>query len=222
MIGKLNRVDKDVASGQTTQDLPAHKLPNKIQPLHYADLLGKGAWLRLHPAIRRRFSQDQNATYYGNMKKVYLSSIGKILAQLCRLLGTPLALYSANNVPTVVNVFHNPKLGGYTWERLYKFPNKVNRVTSTKCLTNDPGLIEVLGRGVGMTLKTTEDKGRIYFSSVGFFWRILNRHIPLPHVFSAVVCQTALDDKHFTFELNITHPIFGVIAYQYGEFSEQE
>ena len=189
---------------------------------HYCQLMGNAAWRRLHPAIRERFSDDQQAFYMGVMDEIYLSAFGLILANLCRLIDTPLALHRGEKIPVTVSVYFDEKLRGYTWDRFYHFPQKLNRVRSTKCISRDLGLIECLGRGLGMRLKVREQKSGIEFQSVEYFWQWKQQRFRLPRILSpgvTTVRQTAIDTRKFRFDLTLVHPLLGCLARQSGVFS---
>ncbi len=197
------------------------RLPPAPLGLHYRDLLGKAAWQRIHPSIRRRFSFDQTAHYQGMMSEVYLSFFGRFLAYFCRFIGTPLAYLTGRDIPTNVKVYFDNDHQGYAWDRFYHFPKTTIRVKSTKCIREKEGLIECLEAGFGMLLKARESDGRLEFISRGYFWQWKNIRINIPRVFepgTTVVRQSALTDRRFLFELTLTHPIFGVIAKQVGKF----
>src|SRR5712671_3247137 len=71
-------------------------------------LLGEAAWLRLPAAVRARFADNVlNAEYRGTFDIVRASRGGKLLAWLCRLIGTPVAPFTGINVPATVRVFAN-------------------------------------------------------------------------------------------------------------------
>jgi len=195
----------------------------------YQKLLGNKAWLRLHPDIQQRFGSKvhQAVTYQGVMKVVYSSFLGKAFAQVCRLIGTPLAIHSGVDVPIMVKVYPNETLEGMTWDRFYAFPNKpVNRVTSTKVIQNKQGenkasLVELVGCGFGMKLDVNEVKGALRFSSTEFFLQIANRKIPIPDWLSpgkTVVEQRALSDGRFEFSLVVKHVFLGEVFKQVGVF----
>ncbi len=199
----------------------------KISP-SYESLLGKSAWSRLRPEIRQRFDATQknkSTIYEGIMEEVFLSGAGKVFAQLCRLIGTPLALHSGSNVPITVKVYPDKKTGGITWDRFYYFQNKkVNRVKSTKLIQQDSKLIEIVGCGFGMHLKVTEEEGGLHFTSQRFFCQIANIKIPIPHILSpgiTKVSQIALDKENFQFNLTVEHPILGYVFKQRGTFKEK-
>ena len=82
----------------------------------YADLLGEDEWQKLHPLVQKRFSCEakKSAVYAGVMKKISMSRAGQVFAQLCRLIGTPLALYRGKNVPMRVEVYADDDRGGMT------------------------------------------------------------------------------------------------------------
>jgi len=203
----------------------ANNPPNMNNELSgYQNLLSKGEWSNLHPAIQRRFSiQLHNCiTYQGEMKEVYLSFTGKLLAQCCRLIGAPLALHCGKNIPIVVNVYPNKKLNGMTWDRLYRYEKSpVNRVKSTKCVLKNIGLVEMVRFGFGMELNVYEEHHAIVFESKRFFWKFRNIKINIPDWLSpgkTVVSQRALDDRRFEFRLDVEHPILGQVFKQVGVF----
>lgn len=195
----------------------------------YESLLGASAWARLSPEVRQRFSADrkcQSTRYQGVMDEVFLSSSGKLLAHLCRLIGTPWALYNGRGVPITVDVYHDKKTGGMTWDRFFFFKNKkVNRVRSTKIIQKDSRLVEVVGGSFGMYLDVTEKAGGIYFESARFFCQCGKVKIPIPHILTpgkTKVSQTALDGGEFEFKLSVTHRLLGCVFRQVGRFKEFE
>lgn len=208
----------------------SHNPPDLIsdKKTNYRALLGEKAWCRLHPAIRKRFAENtyqQSVTYTGMMSDVYSSIAGRALAQFCRVVGTPLALHNGRNIPCKVEVYSNGKLQGMTWDRRYYFPGgKVNRVKSTKCISPESGLIEVVGCGFGMQLKIYEQDAALFFSSTEFFWQIGRFRIAIPDFLTpghTIVSQRAIDDRNFEFTLNVNHPILGKVFYQAGVFKKE-
>lgn len=188
---------------------------------YYQSLLGDTAWRQLHPAIRKRFSGNQQACYWGIMKEIRLSFAGKILARLGTLIGTPLALHCGTHIPISVSVYYDTLLKGYTWDRFYHFNQGDCRVTSTKRLTDDGKLIEQLGRGVSMRLQISEHEGALKFTSRDYYWHWRGLRIRIPRFLSpgtTTVKQAAIDASRFVFELSVDHPVFGKIAWQHGEF----
>lgn len=199
---------------------------NRKQPVYsdYQLLMGNRDWFRLHPAIRQRFSKNEkrSVTYRGVMREVQLSFAGKLLAQACRLIGTPLALYAAKNVPITVRVYPDVKRQGMTWDRYYHYPEKpMNRIKSTKCILEKEGLVELVGFGFGMKLQVFEKNAAMVFESKSFFIQLGRFKIKLPDWFTpgkTVVRQRAIDNQLFEFELSVTHKWFGILFYQVGEF----
>lgn len=195
--------------------------------IDYRGLIGEQSWQRLHPDIQKRFSPqnaDRRVTYRGLMREIYLSPAGILLAHLCRLIGTPLALYPGSDVPMEVRVYPNTKLQGMTWDRFYHYPGKpLNRVRSTKCILPDSGIVEIVGCGFGMHLSVSEREQAIVFESRQFFWQLGGFQIPIPAPLTpgkTIVRQRALDDGNFEFSLDVNHPLLGRVFYQVGEFTE--
>jgi len=194
----------------------------------YRSLLGERSWEKLHPDIRERFSENsvhREVTYRGVMEEVYASKFGKILANIFRIIGSPLAIHSGANIPTTVRVYRNEKLGGMTWDRFYFFPDdKVDRVKSTKCIRQSVGLIELVGFGFGMYLKLSEKNGALHFESKGFFWSFGKLKISIPDFLSpgkTTVSQSAERNNRFKFTLDVEHKFFGKLFQQVGYFTEQ-
>lgn len=136
----------------------------------YRDLLGARAWARLDPKIRQRFSVRpagaERILYGGLMHRVELSFMGWLFAQVCRLLGTPLAPHRGKNVEMKIELTWDEKLQGVTWHRTYYFvPEREFTVRSTKSHGSDDDLIEYIGRGFSMRLALSEQSGNLVFMS---------------------------------------------------------
>jgi len=192
----------------------------------YQRLLGKRAWSRLSPVIRERFTQHQypqNTRYTGTMHTVWRSTTGALFAQCCRLIGTPLALHSENNVPIDVHVYEDKHLGGMTWDRYYHYRNHpADRVTSTKRIEAN-GLVECVGKAFGMKLRLTENKGALCFTSEHYFFRLGRLRCVIPQWLSpgrTQVMQKDLGNGQFQFTLTIEHSLLGRTFFQTGVFSE--
>ena len=193
----------------------------------YRSLLDEQSWARLHPDIQMRFSPQyahRSVTYRGIMNEIYLSFPGKLLAQACRLIGTPLALYTGTDIPVDVNVYPDENLQGMTWDRYYFYPGRqVNRIKSTKCIQNEQHLIEVTGSGFGMYLSVYEKHSAICFESTKYFFQIGNWKLPIPSLLTpgkTIVKQSALEDSCFEFSFDVEHPLLGRVFRQVGVFSE--
>lgn len=201
---------------------------NIVSKSNYRSLLGEQAWNRLHTAIQKRFTEaacHKPVTYVGIMEEVSLSFAGKLLAQLCRLIGTPLALHAGKHIPTRVCVYPNKELQGVTWDRYYYFPYKrTNRVKSTKCIRSDLGLVEVVGCGFGMQLTLREQEGALLFESSRFFLQLGKFRVSIPDLLTpgtTTVMQKALDSERFQFSLDVVHPLLGRVFYQLGTFQQE-
>jgi hypothetical protein len=195
--------------------------------IDYRKLVGERDWNRLHPDIQKRFSlanAHRCVTYGGVMYEVYLSFAGRLLAQLCRLIGTPLALYSERNVAMEVRVYPDRKLQGMTWDRFYYYAGKkLNRVRSTKCILPKAGMVEIVGFGFGMHLTVYEENQAIVFESKRFFWQLGGLKISIPSLLTpgkTIVKQQALNAGRFRFSLQVDHALLGRVFYQVGDFSE--
>lgn len=196
-------------------------------PCTYQSLLGDKSWARLHSDIQKRFSSayaHRAVIYRGVMQKIYLSGAGRFLAQACRLIGTPLALYAGTDVPIEVKVYPDFKLKGMTWDRYYFYSHKkTNRIRSTKCIQKDNRLIEVVGSGFGMYLKAYERNAAIYFRSTKYFFQLAMLRITIPDLCTpgeTTVSQSVNSDGSFEFRLDVVHPLLGLVFKQVGNFRE--
>ena len=189
-------------------------------------LLGEAGWARLHPEVRRRFGVEAEATqhYAGFMSEVRLSRLGWLLAQVCRLIGTPLAPWRGRDVPVLARVYREARRVGTTWERFYCYPaRRPVRVASTKVCDRAAGLMEVVAGGLGMYLRLFEREGALFFESRGYFWEVLGRRLPLPGFLTpgrTLVSHAEAGGGYFRFTLEMRHPVFGETVFQTGLFRE--
>lgn len=192
-------------------------------------LVGAVGWRRLTPMIRARFGTSAIAkdTYYrGTMATVRCSFAGFLLAQLCRLIGTPLAPHEGEDVPISVRVHEDHAAGGVAWDRRYFFAGKAPvTVTSTKVIEQGKILLECVGGGFGMRLKVYERDHALHFLSQHYFWRCGRIRLRLPSWLTpgvAHVTHSDLGEGRFRFEMTIEHPVLGETFYQDGSFMEKE
>ncbi len=209
---------------QPAQDSP--RFASSDSP-DFETLVGRDGWRRLRGDIRRRFSTKPVAghdiEYCGVMEKVECSSLGWILAQLCRLIGTPFALHQGRDVPTAIRLIDDGT-GGVIWQREYRFARRAPVcVQSTKRGGPQGSLLECVGMGLGMRLAVFEANGDLHFLSLRYFWRVGHRYLGLPHLLSpgtAHIVHRDLGAGRFRFTMTIHHALFGRLFHQDGVFHE--
>jgi hypothetical protein len=187
-------------------------------------LLGPQVWDRLPVAVQRRFASPPSGLeirYPGQML-VRASAMGWLIAQACRLAGTPLAPWTGDNVPVDVTVFRDgPAL---VWDRLYRFSGRAPvTVRSRKIIDRRDGLLEVVRGGLGMALTVSPIEGGLVFRSRHYFVTLGSRRIPIPQALTpgdATVIHRDLGGGRFLFSLAFDHPWFGQTMYQEGEFRD--
>src|SRR5436190_20889175 len=102
--------------GQALHSFPlAEPLAFAVPPrtVDFRGLLGEAAWAALPAAVQARFCLAAAAVphaYQGRMI-VRANLAGLVIAQLCRLIGTPLAPFRGEDVPVTVKV-HTDADGG--------------------------------------------------------------------------------------------------------------
>jgi hypothetical protein len=184
--------------------------------------LGEVGWARLPAAVRARFADTAaSAVYCGSFESVRASRTGKLLALLCRLIGTPVAPYTGSDVPATVHVFPDAR-GGVVWERRYHFPGRSTCVVrSTKRCDARGALIEELPFGLSMPLAVFERRGELHFLSTSYFFRWLGLRLTVPALLPPGRTHVEHIDEGrgwFRFTMTVSHPWFGEVYFQTGRF----
>ena len=200
--------------------------PNVTADRSYRDVLGVASWCRLKPEVRGRFSVKPapggTIRYAGTMRTVELSLMGWLFAQLCRLIGSPLAPYRGKWVPMKIELADDPLLGGVAWSRTYRFPAiRELTVRSTKCRAGEGQFVEHIGRGFRMRLALKEVAGDLWFVSTAYDVCVFGRYLSIPSLLTpgvTTVTHEQLTGDRFRFTLSVDHPWLGRTIYQAGFF----
>lgn len=189
-------------------------------------VLGELAWSRLPAAVQHRFgAQHASVDYLGSFEIVRASLLGRVLAFLCRLIGTPVVPRTGRNVPAIVKV--GPRADGVAWDREYRWPGCAPcLVRSTKVIGPDGQLVERLPAGLCMPLDVYERAGVLHFVSRGYYFdfgAILGGtfRLSLPRWLSPGVTHVEHVDEPdgwFRFTMTVSHPVFGEMFFQTGNF----
>lgn len=215
----------EVVGACDTMNPPCHR------PRHGLEgILGAAAWERLPRAVRARFGAPVLAVdYVGEFEIVRASLLGRLLAWLCQLIGTPVVPCTGRHVPAIVRV--GPTEEGVAWNREYRWPDSTRcLVRSTKVIGPDGTLVEKLPAQLCMPLDVFERGGALHFVSRGYYFelgaprfpgRALPIRIPLPAWLSPGTTHVEhRDESHgwFRFTLTVRHRFFGELFYQTGRF----
>ena len=169
---------------------------------HYGleSVLGEAAWARLPQAVRERFGEPPVVVdYIGEFDVVRASRLGRMLAFICRLLGTPVV----------------PRTG------------LRDLVRSTKIIDSRGHLVERLPARLCMPLDVYEQRGVLHFVSRGYYFDLGKRSsggrmkLLLPSLLSPGTTHVEhIDEANgwFRFTMTVTHPLFGEMFYQTGRF----
>lgn len=198
-----------------------HPVPHELK-----DLLGHAAWGRLPAAVRERFGDSsQTVDYVGEFAFVRASAFGRLIAWLCRLVGTPVAPHTAENVSALVHV--RPRDGGVEWRREYRWRDRpASIVRSTKVIDAGGTLVEVLPAGLCMALEVYEAAAVLHFVSHRYFFvftvPVIGRlRLPIPDWLAPGTTHVEhmdLANGWFRFSMTVTHPVFGELFHQSGDF----
>ncbi len=184
-------------------------------------LLGERAWQRLPPTVRVRFGEPVLAVdYVGEFEIVRASILGRLLAWVCQLIGTPVVPRTGCAIPAVVRV--GPTERGVAWNREYRWPDRsLCLVRSTKVVDADGTLVEELPARLCMPLDVFERDGTLHFVSRGYYFDLGRMKVPLPAWLSPGTTHVEHIDEAagwFRFTMTVTHPFFGELFYQTGRF----
>ena len=213
------------------RDVP-EQAPTGSETLHdlrFAALLGAAEWERLPRAVRERFSKRLRpglaVTYVGEIVESRRTWAGRLLAQLCRLIGAPLPLHDDLGVAAVVTVTEDGQAGGQFWTRMYGqargFPQVIH---SSKRFAGPSGLEEYLGGGFGIALGVSADEQALHFHSRHYFLAVGGLRLRLPPWMAPgalTISHIDQGDGGFAFVLVLRHPLLGEILRQVGVFRER-
>ena len=194
----------------------------RIRDTRFRDLVAPEQWARLSKEVAQRFSVKTRAgdsiVFTGRIGETKISALGKVLVQMCRLIGAPLPISADPGRASVVTITEDAGTGGQNWTRLYaRAPGFPQIIHSSKRFAGPTGLEEHVGYGIGMTLNVSVDQGGLVFESDRYFATILGRRIYLPKWLSPghlTVKHLPLGPDHFAFTLDIQHPVFGCLIDQ--------
>ena len=200
--------------------------PNVEADSSYRDMLGELAWRRLHPEIprtvlKKNHDRGKALCYDGIMHIVELSFMGWLFAQVCRLIGTPLAPRRGYNVPMDIRLEADEATGGVRWIRRYGFRSGAVAVQSCKTRSGRQELTEHIGYGFSMRLHLSERRGDLYFTSHAYDLTLAGKRLRIPDWLTpgkTTVSHEQIRDKLFRFTLSVDHPLFGRTIYQDGYF----
>jgi hypothetical protein len=207
-------------------DYPRHaaRAPIADQVPDFERLVGSAGWSRLARDIRQRFSEQPQPgrpiRYVGLMHTVQCSLLGLLLAQCCRLIGTPFAPWRGTRVPVAIRLVHGGK-HAVIWEREYAYPSRTPVLVRSTKVSTPEGLLECVEHGLGMRLEVFERDGALHFRSRYYFWRLGGFYLRLPGLFSpgiAHVVHTDLGGGYFRFTMDFRHRWFGTLFHQDGLF----
>lgn len=207
---------------------PAGGGDEAVGDLRFRALVGEAGWAALPETTRARFGKRiadcRSALYAGEVIECRMNLAGRILAQLCRLLGGPLPLTRDPDLPAFVTVTEDRARGGQHWTRIYGRRRGAPQVIhSGKLFAGPTGLEEYIGRGVGIALRVEAGEGALHFLSDHYFLRLGRLRLRLPRWLAPGRMRVShIDCKHglFAFVLRLDHPWFGELVRQTAMFRD--
>jgi hypothetical protein len=176
--------------------------------------------------VRARFERGAHAhgpVFYPGVMTVRASPLGRLIAEACRLIGTPLARGVGEDVPVNVEVRETAD-GGIEWLRTYHFKRRAPvEVGSCKRLSVEGELLEIVRGGLGMRLCGTVEEHALHFRSERYFLETPAGRAPIPLWLTpgrAHVVHEHVTEGVFRFTLSFVHPLFGETLFQTGLFRD--
>ena len=196
--------------------------------LRFRALLSERDWTALPPAVRRRFSKrlaaGASAVYAGHVVETRMSLAGWLLAQVARLVGSPLPTSRAAGLASVVTVTEDVSGGGQIWTRLYARPSGFPQmIHSAKRFRGPTGLEEHVGAGLGMSLRVAIEDGALAFRSERYFLDFSGFRLHLPGWLTPgalTVTHAETESGAFRFTLDIRHELLGLLIRQEAVFRD--
>ncbi len=222
-ISEGNATLTDVSA--ETPDAPARRTASGLAAdTTYERLLGRDAWQRLAPEIRRRFSRrpcHNGAIEYRGRVRIHMSRAGRLFARVCQLFGNLLPPRTADAVPLAVRLTADPG-GGVYWARRYDYADGPPVVVgSTKRVDGAGGLLELVGRYFVMELDVSESNGALVFVSTAYSLRLGRWRLRIPSLLTpgtTTVTHTQVAGDLFRFGLRVRHRWLGETLMQEGLF----
>jgi hypothetical protein len=202
--------------------------PAAREDRRFRSLLTEQDWSSLPLPVQRRFSvrleAAQSAVYVGEVAATKVTFVGRLFAQIARIIGAPLPLASGGRTASAVMVAEDEKIDGQLWTRVYardgQFPQVIH---SAKRFDGPTGIEECVGLGVGMALTIHVESRALVFRSAHYFLRMGAWRLRLPHWVTPGLIEVVHReerDGRFSFTLTVTHRWFGELIHQVAFFRD--
>lgn len=185
------------------------------------DALGENDWSRLDRAISTRFagyvSEQHPLRFVGRMQWVYCSPVGMFVAKLIKRFSILPDICARDSEFSFAISGSN---GGFLKQRQYQL-GQGRRFLFTSRFSDLPRLHEEFGGGLGMYLRLVVKRGALLFRDQGYFLRVLRWRVPLPRWLTVgrfELLHRNIDARRFQVIIRVSHPWFGTLFYQRGEF----
>jgi len=176
--------------------------------------------------FRRRVKAGACVAYVGEVTECRMSRLGRLFANLARLVGAPLPLNRDTGVPACVSVTEDVAGGGQFWTRQYGrrrgFPQVI---FSAKRFAGPTGMEEYLGLGFGIALRAEVESGILWFLSDHYFLRLGRLRLRFPRWLAPgrlAIGHIDCGGGRFVFLLDLTHRFAGELIHQLVIFQDPE
>ena len=191
-------------------------------------LVGDRLWRTLPLEVQQRFGREltgsERAQYRGEVLFTHRKLVGRLWAQLLRIVGAPLPLESFSRIASTVVVTAGDRAGAQCWTRSYELPGgKSQIIRSTKSFTGPTGLEERVGAGLSMALTVSVESRALVFQSAGYYWQWGGGRLSVPTWLTPGQITVRHQEEYagrFSFSLTVDHPWLGRLIHQVALFQD--
>lgn len=189
----------------------------------FEGIFGKD-WDNLPPVIKKHYANrpysNDSVTVEGKLD-VRCRSYMRLLRPIYRLMGSVPAV-TEKHVPVIVNFDSSLESRAFHFNRSFRFSStKPYRFRSKMLQVNGSEVIEVMRFGVCWRMIYGWDGEKVTLRHRGYALNIFGHYVPLP-ITSLIgrgdASEVAVDDDHFDMNVEITHPLLGVVYSYAGRF----
>lgn len=174
-------------------------------------------WQQLPDSLKVHY-QTQTNQDIGNLSVEYPRFMQPLLSFL-GLFGVLIARWGKDIPTTVQKQMRGNK---QFWERTIKFPAaKQIKFKSVWIHSSGNRIIEYVNPFLGLCMAVHVDEGKLYYEGKHFVLNLGLFRLPIPEwllLGRTTIVEQAIDNRHFSMDFRLTHPLFGLVYRYAGMF----
>ena len=174
-------------------------------------------WQELPPALQAHYLYDENKDV-GTLDIDYPGWM-QIFLNILHWFG---ALLNQRGTSLQTTVSKHMEGDRQYWKRAITLPDgNIIYFSSTWVYAGNNQLIEYVNPVMGICMAVHVEEGKLYYEGQHFIFKLFGLSIPLPEwllLGHTHIVETAEDEKHFSMDFRMLHPMFGEIYRYSGKF----